>query len=149
APLRRDLGRQLKATLLLADAAQAVDGKLFVLGGGWSVTGPQPTPMAIALKIDVPWDQANTRHGWRIELMDAAGQPVGGGGAGAVRGEQELERGRPRGVKPGPSLDFVLAINIPPLPLEPGNQYAWTLTIDGESAENWRLPFSVRPATTD
>src|SRR5213078_2286630 len=73
APLRRDLGRQLRATLLLADAAQAVEGKLYVLGGGWSVTGPQPVPMAIALKIDVPWDQANTRHSWRLELLDADG----------------------------------------------------------------------------
>jgi hypothetical protein len=116
-----------------------------VLGGGWSVTGPQPTPMAIALKIDVPWDQANARHLWRLELMDADGQPVEVPDAGAVRLEQEFELGRPPGVKPGTSLDFVLAINIPPLPLEPGSQYAWTLTIDGESDDDWRLPFAVRP----
>ena len=32
----------MKVTILLADAAQAVEGKLFVLGGGWSVTGPEP-----------------------------------------------------------------------------------------------------------
>ena len=24
--------------------------------------------MAIALKVDVPWDQSNTRHRWRLEL---------------------------------------------------------------------------------
>ena len=107
APFRRDLGRQLKATLLLADAAQAADGKLYVLGGGWSVTGPQPTPMAIALKIDVPWDQANSRHRWRIELVDADGQPVEVEEAAARRLEQEFELGRPPGVKPGTSLDFV------------------------------------------
>ena len=130
--------------MLLADAAQEVGGKLYILGGGWSVTGPDPTPMGIALKIDVPWDQANTRHLWRMELVDADGQPVEVEDAGAVRLEQEFELGRPPGVKPGTSLDFVLAINVPPLPLEPGNQYAWTLTIDGESDEDWRLPFSVR-----
>jgi hypothetical protein len=123
-----------------------VEGKLYVLGGGWSVTGPQPTPMAIALKIDVPWDQANARHVWRIQLVDADGQPVEVEEAGAVRIEQEFELGRPAGVKPGTSLDFVLAINIPPLPLETGKQYAWTLTIDGESDEDWRLPFAVRAA---
>ena len=100
--------------------------------------------MGIALKIDVPWDQANTRHLWRMELVDADGQPVEVEDAGAVRLEQEFELGRPPGVKPGTSLDFVLAINVPPLPLEPGNQYAWTLTNDGESDEDWRLPFSVR-----
>jgi len=135
----------LRATLLLADAAQAVDGKLYVLGGGWSVTGPDPTPQAIALKIDVPWDQANRPHVWRLELVDADGEPVEFEEAGAVRLEQEFELGRPPGVKPGTSLDFVLAINVPPLPLEPGKQYAWTLTIDGEAEDDWRLPFTVRP----
>ena len=101
--------------------------------------------MAIALKIDVPWDQANTRHVWRLELVDADGQPVELEEAGAVRVESEFELGRPAGVKPGTSLDFVLAMNVPPLPLEPGTQYAWTLTIDGETEADWRLPFSVRP----
>jgi hypothetical protein len=40
-----------------------------------------------------------------------------------------------------------VAINIPALPLEPGRQYAWQLTIDGESRDDWRLLFSTRPAT--
>ena len=31
----------MKILLMLCDAAQAVDGKLYVLGGGWSIT---PTP---------------------------------------------------------------------------------------------------------
>ena len=44
----------MKVTMLLADAAQAVNGKLYILGGGWSVAGPDPTPMAIALKMEVP-----------------------------------------------------------------------------------------------
>ena len=136
----------MRVTIMLADAAQESGGKLYILGGGWSVTGPEIPPSALAMKIDVPWDQANTRHLWRIELMDADGQPVEVEEAGAVRLEQEFELGRPPGVKPGTSLDFVLAINIPPLPLEPGTQYAWTLTIDGESADDWRLPFAVRPA---
>jgi len=138
---------------MLADSAQAVEGKLYILGGGWSVTGPQPVPMAIALKVDVPWDQSNTRHRWRLELVDADGQPVLLGGTEEEEGkpveiEQEFEIGRPAGVKPGTALDFVVAINIQPLPLEPGRQYAWTLTIDGDSEDNWRLPFSTRAATS-
>ena len=134
---------------MLADAAQAVEGKLYILGGGWSVTGPQPVPMAIALKVDVPWDQANTQHRWRLELVDADGQPVllGEGAGSPVEIEQEFEIGRPAGVKPGTALDFVIAINIQPLPLEPGTQYAWQLTIDGEGHDDWRLGFSTRSAT--
>ena len=36
----------MKVTLLLADAAQAAEGKLYVLGGGLSITGPHPSPLA-------------------------------------------------------------------------------------------------------
>ena len=36
--------------MLLCDGAQVADGKLFVLGGGWSLTGPDPMPSAIAMK---------------------------------------------------------------------------------------------------
>ena len=32
--------------MLLCDAAQVADGKLYVLGGGWSMTGPDPVPSA-------------------------------------------------------------------------------------------------------
>jgi hypothetical protein len=105
--------------------------------------------MAIALKVDVPWDQANTRHRWRLELFNADGQPVllGEGDGSPVEIEQEFEIGRPAGVKPGTALDFVIAINIQPLPLEPGEQYAWQLTIDGEGHDDWRLGFSTRSAT--
>jgi hypothetical protein len=137
----------MKATLLLADAAQAADGKLYVLGGGWSVTGPGPAPMAIALKLDVPWDQTNARHRWRLELIDGDGTQVQVQEGQPVEIEQEFEMGRPPGIKPGTPLDFVVAINIPALPLEPGGQYAWQLTIDGESRDDWRLAFSTRPAT--
>lgn len=138
----------MKATLLLADSAQAVEGKLYILGAGWSVTGPQPAPMAIALKLDVPWDQANTRHRWRMELVDADGEAVALPEGGAIFVEQEFEVGRPPGVKPGTALDYVVAMNITPLPLEPGRQYAWTLTIDGEGRDDWRLPFSTRSAAS-
>ena len=66
----------MKVTMLLADSAQAVGGKLYILGGGWSITGPMPSPSAIALKIEVPWDLAARRHNILLELVDADGQPI-------------------------------------------------------------------------
>ena len=62
--------------MLLADFAQVSDGKLTVVGGGWSLTGPEPVPFGIAILIRVPWDQANQRHVMRLELLDADGNPV-------------------------------------------------------------------------
>ncbi len=40
-------------TMLLADAAQVADSRLFILGGGLAEIGPNPQPVAIALLVDV------------------------------------------------------------------------------------------------
>ena len=59
----------------------------------------------------------------------------------------EFEVGRPPGLKPGTPLDFPVAVNSTPLPLEPG-RYEWRLTIDGQSRSDWTLPFTVRTSET-
>jgi hypothetical protein len=66
----------VKVTLLLADHAQAVQNKLYVLGGGWSFTGPGPTVMAIAIKIEVPWSETNRTHELALRLIDEDAHPV-------------------------------------------------------------------------
>ena len=138
----------MHVTMLLADFAQVSDGKLNVIGGGWSMTGPQPVPFGIAILIRVPWDQANHRHFMRLELIDADGVAVtvetdDGTEPLVFFDDVEFEVGRPAGVKPGTPLDLPLAVNSGPLPLEPG-VYEWRLTIDGLGDDDWRLPFTVR-----
>lgn len=136
-------------TLLLADAAQAVDNKLYVLGGGWSITGPGPAPSSIALHIKVPWDQANMQHHISLDLVDSDGQPVtaaGPDGAQPIAIGSDFEVGRPPGITPGTPIDLSLAIKLGPLPLPTGGRYEWRLTVDDESDEDWRLAFSTRPA---
>jgi hypothetical protein len=137
----------VKATLLLADYAVVSDGKLTVVGGGWSQTGPEPASFGIALLIQVPWDQANTLHAFTVELLDADGEPVvletEEAEDQAVAFGGDFEVGRPPGLKPGTPLDFPVAMNSTPLPLEPG-RYEWRLTIDGQSHQDWTLAFTVR-----
>jgi hypothetical protein len=141
----------MKVTMLLADYVQVSDGKLTVVGGGWSLTGPEPTPFGIAILVHVPWDQANRRHTLRLELVDADGIPVtipgddGDGEPVVFLNDVEFEVGRPAGIKPGTPLEVPLAVNSGPLPLEPGSRYEWRLSINGEGDEDWRLAFSVRP----
>lgn len=139
----------IKATMLLADSAQAVEGKLYILGGGWNMIGPGPSPLAVALHIEVSWDRSNIAHPWRLELVDSDGQPVT---VATPMGEKEpvavggnFEVGRPPGVPIGTNLGVSIAINFGPLPLAPGERYEWRLTVAGESDEDWRLPFSSRP----
>lgn len=138
----------MKVTMLLADSAQEVNGKLYILGGGWSQIGPEVGPTAIAMKLEVPWDRANHRYRLLLELLDADGNPVTielPEGQEAVVVDMGFEAGRPAGLQPGTPLDGTVAINLPPLPLEPGHRYQWRLTIDGENREDWVLGFSVRP----
>jgi hypothetical protein len=133
--------------MLLADSAQAVEGKLYILGGGWNITGPDPTASAIAVYIEVPWDLTNMRHQWKLELVDSDGQPIL---VPTPMGEQplvlqgEFEVGRPAGVTPGTGLGVPLAINLGPIPLASAGRFEWRLTIDGQTEDNWRQAFSTR-----
>ena len=138
----------MRATLLLADHAVVADGKLYINGGGWSVT-TGGGPSAIAVKLDVPWDRTNQRLQLRLRLVGQDGEPVtveGPDGSQPVEISAEAEVGRPAGLAHGADIDFPLAFLIGPLPLQPGQRYQWVLYIDGETREDWRLTFSTRPA---
>lgn len=138
----------MKAVLLLADSAQAVAGKLYILGGGWSIIGPDPSPMALAAKIEVPWHETNKKHTLRLELVDSDGNGfIPEGQDEPVVLNADFEVGRPPGIKVGTPIDLPFAINLGPLPLMPDQRYEWRLWIDGDTADDWRAAFTVRPAT--
>ena len=134
--------------MMLCDAAQVSDGKLYILGGGWSMTGPDPVPSAVALKIDVDWHEAETSHHWELFLEDADGRPVlmetpDGSQPVEVRGEFSVSQ--PQGIPEGSPIDVALAVNLGPIPLAPGTRFAWRLTIDGDSLPGASLGFTTRP----
>ncbi len=125
---------RVKITMMLADAAQQVGGKLYILGGGWSTTGSPTPPMAVAIKIEVPWDRTNVGHDWRLALVDADGRAVQTSDERAVEVTGELEVGRPAGLPDGTPLDAPLVVSFGPMPLESG-RYVWRLEI-GEFVES-------------
>src|SRR6202041_3265062 len=134
--------------MLLCDAAQVSDGKLYILGGGWSMTGPDPVPSAVALKIDVDWHEAETSHHWEPFPEDADGRPVVMEAAEAtqpveVRGEFTVSQ--PPGIPEGSPIDVALAVNLGPLPLAPGTRFAGRLMVDGEALPGASLGFTTRP----
>lgn len=134
---------------MLADFAQAVNGKLYIMGGGWSILGAQGNPTAIAIKIEVPWNEANRKHNLKLELLDADYRPVplpAPTGPSPLVISGEFEVGRPAGLLPGTPIDVPLAFNIGPLPLAQGQRYLWKLTINGKTNEHWEVAFSTRPA---
>lgn len=137
-------GTGLTVDMLLCDAAQVSNGKLYILGGGVAVVGPKPQPLALALQITVPWDRANVQHEWRIELFDEDGRPVHIGEKPVVI-QGRFEAGRPPGLRPGTPLGVSLAISLTPLPLPGEAGYTFGLSIDGETQPDWRVRFFVRP----
>jgi uncharacterized protein DUF6941 len=140
---------KLRVRMLLCDAAQAVNGKLYILGAGWNVTGPDPTPSAIALQVDVPWDEANERHRLKLSLVTQDGHPVRiptPAGEHPVEFATEFEIGRPAGHPNGSPLNAVLGVNLPPLPLPPASRFEWRCYVDNETDESWMCAFSTRPA---
>ena len=129
---------RVKVSLMLADAAQVAGGKLYVLGGGWSVLYA-PASFAIALKIEVPWTQGEDTHELRMELLDEDGQVVLGlEDKPLITIESTFRTGVPDGIKPGTPIDAVAAFPIPPLQLQPG-RYEWRLTIDGQGDDDWHV----------
>jgi hypothetical protein len=47
--------------------------------------------------------------------------------------------------KPGTKLVGLAAINLPPQPYEPGEQYVWKLSINDETRDEWNVGCTVRP----
>lgn len=128
--------------LLLCDAAQSIGGKLYILGGGWSQAAVPPgmaIQMALALRIVVPWTEANRQIPLRVSLLTADGAPVDLG-AGPIEQATQFELGRPTGLERGTPLDAMIAINAGILPLDAG-RYVWRVEIDGEVKA--RAPFRI------
>jgi hypothetical protein len=94
--------------LLLADHSEAVNGKLYMVGGGWNVLRlpelPHDWGFHIALGLDVGWDETNTNHDLKVEIHDPDGAELGEGLA------AEFEAGRPPGMPAGQEQRLVMSI---------------------------------------
>lgn len=137
----------MNVIVMLADYAAVTEGKLTLVGGGWSFVGPQIGPIALAILVEVPWGDTNLAHQFLVELQDEDGKPaLIGPEAGVFRIEGQLEVGRPPGHPQGTPFNVPMGINLPPLPLTPGRRYIWVVSIDGQTQDHWRAGFNVRPA---
>jgi hypothetical protein len=132
---------RMEATMLLCDAAEQQGGKLYILGGGWSLLHAPDAPvnMALAVKLAVPWTQTNEPHSIRVALLTEDGDAVDLG-QGPVQVEAKLEVGRPAGLKPGTPIDAPFVVPFTGISLGVGG-YVWVLTVDG--TELARTPFRV------
>lgn len=115
--------------LLLTDQSEELNGKVYVLGGGWNVLRfpalPQRWTFRIALGVDVPWDETNRRHQLEVTVED----PDGG-----VLGEPfsvEFESGRPPGSMPGQEQRMVMSVGAAPT-FEATGPHATVVRVNGD-----------------
>lgn len=124
--------------LILADAAQVVGGKLYLLGGGWEnlvVNAPFPTQQlcAIAASFRVPWNETNQRHNVEVEVAHEDGQVL-------VQMGGQIEVGRPPGIPLGQEQRAQLAFSAV-LTFERPGTYVVVGRVEGQ--EMLRVPFNV------
>ena len=65
---------------VLADAAQAVGGKVFILGGGWNVfraaSFPAPVQLAVAIGLGFTSNEVGIKFPLNVSIADEAGVPI-------------------------------------------------------------------------
>jgi hypothetical protein len=113
--------------LMLADGAEATNGKIFILGGGIDRHGAASFDPAAALQADiacsvlVDWGEANRTFAVGLKIVDEDEHV-------AVALDFTMESGRPPGAKPGQSLRTLLAVRGPfPIPHPGGYRLAMEL----------------------
>ena len=126
----------MKVTAFLCDYADDAGGKLNIIGGGWSlIVADQPVPIALAIKIGVPWDQANRPHELSVRLLDTDSNPFVAPNGQPVEMVGKIEVGRPPGLRPGTNLDAQIVVRIPVISF-PQGRYTWEIKVDDEVLEN-------------
>lgn len=125
--------------MIVADHADVVNHKLYLMGGGWDAIQtaeafPIGRPIGIALAIRVPWTETNERHTIEIEIHDEDAKNS------LARIEGQFEVGRPPGMPKGHTQRFQMAVNLP-LQIEKAGGYTIVARIDGR--DDTHTTFSV------
>ena len=128
--------------LLLADHSEAVNGKLYMTGGGWNVLRlpelPHEWGFHIALGLDVGWDETNTGHELFVSVQDPDGAELGEGLS------AEFEAGRPPGMPPGQEQRLVMSIGTS-VTFETSGPHAAIVQADGEEIGRARFYVTAGP----
>ena len=125
--------------LLVADRAEVVNGKLYLMGGSWDRIQPQQFPhrmmLGIALGVRIPFAYTDDQHTVAIELLHNDTRMIGF--------EAKLATGRPPGMA-GMDMLVPMAFNIP-IAIPDEGQVTLKAVIDGQSGRRHEIKVIQRP----
>lgn len=130
--------------LFVADRAEVVGGKLYVMGGAWDQTAVHdfdlPIQVSLAVSIQVPWHATNQHHQLAITVEDADARPLASLPTAFVVG-------RPPQLEAGSAQRVVLAIPFISLKLPGPGTYVVFASVNGEELRRttFRAVQAVRP----
>jgi hypothetical protein len=117
--------------LLLADSAEAVNGKIYIMGGGIDrhfVPAGAERPIQlradVAVGILVEWGETNNRYPMSVKVIDEDEHVV-------FSVDGEFEAGRPPGAKPGQPQRTVVSIR-GPFPIPAPGAFRVQLDLEGK-----------------
>ena len=110
-----------KILLITADAASISDGKINMLGAGWTRISAGLANFCVVVRLDIPWTMTNTQLEWSLDLTDQDGrlyEPLEN--SGGLHLEGQVQVGRAEGLSQGASMEAPLVIPFIQLPLRTG-----------------------------
>ena len=131
---------------LIADAVQAVAGKLYVIGGGWdtlfvrSFPARHPT-MGIGMRIRVPWSHID-EFSLSVDLADEDGTSLFQGRTLA----QRIRIRRPPTMPAGSDMGIVRAFTLNNLAFPREGGYAFRISVDDVEVSRLRFRLRGRPS---
>ncbi len=128
--------------LIIANHAEAVNGLLYLSGGGWTDMHRRiqngvvpPSHFGVGISVRVPWHETNENHTLVIEVQNDDATVL------VARAEGHINVGRPPQLVKGATQHAIVAISIDTVFPEPGGYRVIATLDDGKSTASW--PFQV------
>jgi hypothetical protein len=133
---------------LLADAVQVLQGKLYVLGGGWNTlfVGEFPArhpSLGVGLRVRVPWSWTDRPLRISIDLQDEDGARMLPGPPIA----QGVKVSRPQGMPDGSDVVLARSFTFNNLTFPKPGGYSFVISLDDDPADRLRFTVLQRPAS--
>jgi hypothetical protein len=130
--------------LILANHVEAVNGLLYVSGGGWtdhvrriSQGGPPPSShFGIGISVVVPWTETNQPHPFSVRIEDEDGQTL------VLSVEGQLNVGRPPTLPPGGKQFAMIGLPVDVVFPKAGG-YQIVARLGDQEAQSVTWPFRV------